>query len=188
MPVTVRNLAWLRSLKTPEVPDLGARLHEMLSDLATGCNILETQTNSNLNGHPAPPPRLQSVTVVPTEVGHHVSINHGANFYRGAYYHVEASENPHFTNPFPVYSGPSREIDLATGTRTLYFQAFTSYQNSGNSEVSFHGGQNPIPVTGGIATPLGQSQGSGTGQPGQGRSGFGNVPWRGNNPPIRGSR
>lgn len=188
MPLDVRNLDWLRSIKGGEpLPDgFGARFHEMLRDIVGGVDILEQQTNSNLTGHPAPPPKLQSITVVPTSVGHHVSINHGADFYRGAHYHVEAADNPNFTNPYPVYSGPAREIDLATGTKTLYFQAFTSYQNSGNSEVSFHGGQNPKAVTGGTETPLGPSQGSGTGQPGQGRSGFGPVPWRGLNPPVRG--
>lgn len=189
MPINVRNLDWLRSLKGGELPpEAGARLHEMLRDIVGGLNTLEQQTNSNLTGHPAPPPEIQGVTVTPTAVGHHVSINHGADFYRGAYYHVESSTSPNMTNPFPAYSGPAREIDLATGNQTLYFQAFSSYQNSGNTPAVFHGGQIPKPVTGGIATPRGTSQGSGTGRPGQGIAGFGPIPWRGLVPPVRGSK
>lgn len=186
MSLSVRNLAWLRSLKIEGVPDAGARLHEIVQDLMKGTNTLEQQTNSNLDGVPAPPPRLQAMTVTPTSVGHHVSINHGASFYRGIYYHVETSDNAHFSNPFPAYSGPAREIDLATGAQKLYFRSFASYQNSDNTTTIFHGGSVPQPVTGGTHVPRGVSQGSGTGRPGEGVSGFGTLQYRGNNPPERG--
>jgi hypothetical protein len=185
MTLSVRNLQWIRQAK-PTDDGYSARLYECLSDIVGGTNTLESQTNSNLTGIPAPPPPLQSVTATPTEVGHHISINHGADFYRGAYYHVEAADNPHFTNPFPVYSGPAREIDLATGSQKLYFQAFASYQNSNNTSVVFHGGTTPQAVTGGSFSPRGISQGSGTGRPGEGRSGFGTVSFRGSKPPQRG--
>lgn len=186
MPNTPRNLDWLRSLKIEDLPkDFGPRMFELVKDLNRNDEMLEQQTNSNLSGIPQPPPPLQAVTVTPTSVGHHVSINHGAEFYRGAYYHVESADNPHFTNPFPAYSGPAREIDLATGSQKLYFQAFASYQNSDNTGTVFHGGATPQPVTGGIATARGISQGSGTGSPGSGRSGFGPIPYRGAKPPTR---
>ena len=183
----MRNLAWLRGLKIDGIPDFGSRMHELVSDLVKGTNVLEQQGNFDLTGTPAPPPPLQSITVTPSETGHHVSINHGGNFYRGAYYHVEYADNPHFTNPFPAYSGPAREIDLATGSKNLYFQAFASYQNSNNTSIVYHGGSSPQPVQGGITTPLGASQGGGTSRPGEGRAGFGSVPWRGSNPPQRGT-
>ena len=186
MTASARNLDWLRGLKE-WTPEAGARFHEMITDMLKNDSILEQQTNSNISGVPAPPPRLQSVTVTPTGVGHHISINHGADFYRGVYYHVESSDNAHFSNPFPAYSGPAREIDLATGSQKLFFRAFASYQNSNNTSTVFHGGATPLPVAGGTAVPRGTSQGSGTGRPGEGISGFGPVQYRGSKPPQRGA-
>ena len=186
MPNQPRNLDWVRHIDPRNLPaDLGSRLYELLSDLNRNDNTLESQTNSNLAGTPTPPPPLQAVTATPTSVGHHISINHGGAFYRGAFYHVEYADNSHFTNPFPAYSGPAREVDLATGSQKLYFRAFASYANSQNTTPVIHGGSTPLPVTGGTAGTPGASQGSGTGLPGQGLSGFGPVPYRGGKPPIR---
>jgi hypothetical protein len=187
MTLAIRNLAWLRSLKIDGVPEFGARMKELVDDIVAGSNTLEQQGNFNLNGIPAPPPRLQSMTVTPTAVGHHISINDGEEFYRGKFYHVESADNANFANPFPAYSGPAREIDLATGNQKLYFQAFSSYLNSDNSSVVFHGGSTPQPVIGGTATPRGVSQGGGTSRPGEGRAGFGATPYRGSKPPQRGT-
>lgn len=186
MPNQPPNLDWVRSLKGSALPeDFGVKLYQLLRGMNENDETLEQQTNSNLAGTPQPPPRLQAVTATPTTSGHHISINHGGEFYRGAYYHVEYANNPHFTNPFPAYTGPAREIDLATGNQKLYFQAFASYANSDNTSPVFHGGSTPQPVTGGTAGTLGTSQGSGTGQPGSGRSGFGPTPYRGSKPPVR---
>jgi hypothetical protein len=184
MPENVRNLAWLRGLKLDGVPEFGARLHELVSDLVTNQQQLAQQTNSNLSGNPAPPPPLQSVTVTPTEVGHHISIVHQPD-YRGTVYHVESSTSPNMVNPFPEYTGPAREINLATGSQKLYFQAFASYLNSGNTTPVFHGGTTPTAVTGGKSVSLGLSQGSGTGKPGSGLGGYGSVPFIGSKPPVR---
>lgn len=181
-------MEWLRRLDAKNLPDdFSARMYELVKDLNRNTETLETQTNSNLAGHPAPPPPLQAVTVTPTSVGHHISINHGGEYYRGVHYHVESADNPHFTNPFPAYSGPAREIDLATGSQSLYFQAFASYQNSGNTTTVYHGGSVPQPVTGGVSTARGTSQGGGTGRPGEGRVGFGPVAFLGSKPPQRGT-
>lgn len=189
MTVSVRNLEWLRTVKIAGAPEAGARLYEALSDLVQGLSNVEQQTNSNAGGNPAPPPPLQAVTVTPTAVGHHVSINHGAEFYRGCVYHVEYSANQSFTNPFPAYSGPAREVDLATGPQTLYFQAFASYPTSANTRPVFHGGLVPQAVVGGTGrlTTGNASQGGGTGQPGQGLQGFGQIPFRSTTgvPPTR---
>lgn len=187
MSANIRNLDWIKSVKVPGHEDFGARLFEALTDVKSGLGTLEQQTNSNLNGAPDPPPGLQAIKVTPTAVGHHVSISHGAEFYRGIHYHVEYADNSHFTNPFPAYTGPAREIDLATGPRSLFFRAFASYQNSGNTALIYHGGATPKVVPGGISTSLSQqSQGSGTCQPGEGHSGFGNISFRGSKPPTRG--
>jgi hypothetical protein len=192
MSMTARNLDWLRSVKVEGVPGFGARLHECVTDIINGVQNIEQQTNTNASGTPAAPPPIDSVTVTPTSVGHHVSIQHGAEFYRGAHYHVEYADNPAFTNPFPAYSGPAREIDLATGNKTLYVRAFPSYNNTGNAEPAYHGGAIPLPVTGGTAGNhlVNTSQGSGTGQPGQGLQGFGQAPFRSvtGAPPTRGTK
>jgi hypothetical protein len=185
MPETPRNLAWLRSLKLDGVPEFGSRLSELVQDLVENQHQLAQQTNSSLTGNPAPPPPLQSVMVTPTEVGHHVSIVHQPD-YRGTVYHVESSTSPNMVNPFPEYTGPAREINLATGKQKLYFQAFASYLNSGNTTPVFHGGVTPTPVTGGKNVPRGTSQGGGTGKPGSGLAGYGPVPYSGSKPPVRG--
>ena len=64
------------------------------------------------------------------------SINHGGEYYRGVHYHVESADNPHFTNPFPAYSGPAREIDLATGSQGALLAGILklSMQNSSNTD------------------------------------------------------
>ena len=179
----VRNLDWLRALKLDGIPEFGARMAELVSDLHANTSQVAEQTNSNLHGNPPPPP-LQAMTVTPTEVGHHVSIVHQPD-YRGTVYHVESSTSPNMTNPFPEYTGPAREINLATGGQKLYFQAFASYLNSGNTTPVFHGGTTPTAVTGGVITPRGASQGGGTGKPGSGLAGYGPVPFTGSKPPVR---
>lgn len=185
MTINIRHIDWLRSAD-PGALGFSARLHETLLDLRNAMGVIEQQTNSDASGTPAPPPRIQSMTLTPTGVGHHVSINHGGQFYRGCVYHVETADNPHFTNPFPAYTGPAREIDLATGNQTLYAQAWASYQNSDNSSLVFHGGRVAKAVTGGVSMPRGTSQGGGTGQPGTGHAGYGPVAYRGSKPPARG--
>ena len=183
-----RNLSWLRNLKIDGVPEFGARMAELVSDLVSNDKQIAQQTNSSLTGTPAPPPPLQSVTVTPTEVGHHVSITHEGDFYQGIAYHVESSASPNFTNPFPEYTGPGREVNLATGTQNLHFRAFASYLNGQNTAPVHHGGVTPVPVKGGTNVPRGTSQGSGTGRPGQGISGYGPVPFRGSKPPQRSTK
>lgn len=188
MSETPRNLSWLRKLKVDGIPDFGSRMHELVSDLVSNQKQIAQQTNSDLSGNPAPPPPLQSVSVTPTEVGHHISIAHEGDFFQGNVYHIESSESSNFTNPHPEYTGPAREINLATGTQNLHFRAFASYLNGANTAPVFHGGTTPVPVKGGTASPRGQSQGSGTGRPGQGLSGYGPVPYRGSKPPQRGTK
>lgn len=188
--IKVRNLDWIRNLKIAGHPEAGAKLFEALSDIVKATSNIESQTNADGAGNPLPPPPIQAVNATPSSVGHHISINHGGQFYRGCVYHVEASRSPSFTNPFPVYSGPAREIDLATGNAKLYFQAFASYATSGNTAPVYHGGAIPQVVygaTGGHAFSK-SSQSSGTGQPGQGLQGYGSLPFRSPNgvPPGRG--
>jgi hypothetical protein len=181
---------WLAKLTLPNHPEFGSKMVKMMRDFVQQSNNVESQVNANATGDVGAPPPLQSMLVTPTSVGHHVSISHGSEFFRGCVYHVEGSMNASFANPFPLYTGPAREIDLATGKAALYFQAFASYPTSANTPPVFHGGLIPQPVTGasGGVPYSGTSQGSGTGLPGQGRQGFGSNPFRSSNgiPPVRG--
>lgn len=178
MPINVPNLAYLRTISTPEFPDLGRRIAEALTSLQDAHNVTESQTNANSTGRPGPPPPLGSITVTPTSVGHHISIAHPGEFYQGIAYHGDYADNPHFTNPFPWHAGPARELDLATGNKTLYFRAQGQYPTGASTDPVYHGGTQPIAVTGGTSVPLGKSQGSGTGLPGEGLSGYGPVAFR----------
>ena len=185
MSLRVRNLDWLHGVTVDGVPDFGSRMHELVSDLVKAHEITEQQANLNLSGDPAPPPRLQRLIVTPTETGVHASITHEGEFYRGVEYHVEYADNQHFQNPFSVSLGPSREHDIPTGSRSLYWRAIAQYPTGLPTSAVYHGGTIPQPVIGGLKTPLGTSQGSGTGRAGEGLQGYGKVPYRGANPPVR---
>lgn len=178
MPLDISNLEYFRSVSVPGYPDLGRRLTEALSQIQQAHNTAEMQTNADSSGNPGPPPPLGSITVTPTSVGHHISIAHPGDFYRGVEYHGDYSTNPQFTNPFPWHAGPARELDLATGNKTLYFRAQGQYPTGASTDPVYHGGTQPIAVTGGASVPLGKSQGSGTGLPGEGLSGYGPVAFR----------
>lgn len=178
MPFEVASLAYLRTISTPQNPDLGARLYDALMSIQKAHNNTESQTNGNSTGIPTAPPKLDGLIVTSTSVGHHISIQHGGEFYRGIEYHGDYADNPQFTNPFPWHAGPARELDLATGSKTLYFRAQGQYQTGESTEPVYHGGSQPLAVTGGTDSPLGWSQGSGTGLPGEGMQGYGAQPYR----------
>lgn len=183
-----KYLGQIRSMATKEMPNLGTILYQTLRGILTQQQNLAQQTNGNVAGEPAPPPPLGGMTVTATSVGHHISIAHPGEFYRGIEYHAFYADNPHFTNPFPVYMGPAREADIATGAKTLYFGAFAQYPTGAPGAPVYHGGAQPQPVTGGVNTALGTSQGSGTGLPGVAVSGHGPVQFRSATgvPPTRG--
>lgn len=187
MPETPRNLAWLRNLKIDGVPDAGARLHELITDLVTNDRQLAQQTNASLSGNPPSPPKLQNVSVTPISTGVHISIAHEGEYYRGVEYHGEYADNQHFSNPFPFTMGPNREHDLPIGNQKLFYRVFTQYQTGSPGTPIYHGGATPVAVTGGTEIARGQSQGAGTGRPGEGIQGYGSVPFRSSTgaPPVR---
>lgn len=182
--IKIRNLDYIRSAK-PDDPQFGSRLYEALQDFNTAISNHLMQTNGDPTGEPQAPPPLAAINVTSTSVGHHISLTHPGNFYRGIEYHAEYADNPAFSNPFPVHLGPAREMDVATGNQSLYWRAFAQYPTGQRTAPIYFGGNQPTAVTGGTATTLGSSQGSGTGQPGEGLSGFGPVQFRGNTPPVR---
>lgn len=184
-----KYLAQIRSISLPGSPSVGVLLYQTLRAMQTHTSNLAQQTNGDVAGRPAAPPPLAGMTVTPTSVGVHVSLAHPGEYYQGVEYHAEYADNPHFSNPFPVYMGPAREHDVAVGTKKLYWRAFPQYPTGSPGAAVYHGGAQPIAVTGGVDSPLGSSQGSGTGQPGQGLAGHGPVPYRTltGAPPVRGN-
>ena len=120
MPLQVRNLDWLRSLKGDTLPaDAGARLHEMVKDIISGVNTLETQTNSNLHGTPAAPPAPDALKVVSHPQGVQFSITHNADFYKGATYRIDATAGK-VTHTYDV--GASRNGILPVGNLKASYQ------------------------------------------------------------------
>ena len=186
MTLKIRNLDYIRAAKSDD-PQFGARLYEALQDFNSAISNHLMQTNGNATSEPKPPPPLDAIKVTSTATGHHISLTHNADIYRGCEYHAFYSESPNYTNPFPVYMGPSREADIATGSKTLYWGAFPQYPTGSPGPVIYHGGNQPIAVKGGVDSPLGTSQGSGTGTPGVAHSGHGPVQFRSTNgsPPVR---
>lgn len=182
-----KHLDAFRTLSIPGMPDFGVRLVETLKAMNQQRLNIAQQTNSDPSANPSPPPPLGGITVTSTSVGHHISIQHPGDFYRGVEYHGDYADNPQFSNPFPWHAGPARELDLATGSRTLYFRAQGQYPTGSSTDPVYHGGLQPIAVTGGTQSPLGASQGSGTGLPGEGLSGYGPVSFRSvtGAPPVR---
>lgn len=182
-----KHLDAFRNLSIPGMPDFGVRLVETLKAINQQHQNVAQQTNGDSAGNPAPPPPLGGITVTSTSVGHHISIQHPEEFYRGVEYHGDYADNPQFTNPFPWHAGPARELDLATGSRTLYFRAQAQYPTGSSTGPVYHGGAQPVAVTGGTESPVGLSQGSGTGLPGEGLQGYGQQPFRSSNgaPPVR---
>jgi len=187
----VRNLDYLRSLSSSEMPGFGAKLYEALQDLITHHSNLEQQVNGNSTGSPEPPPPIDSVNVTGQNGHFNIAIQHNAEIYRDVHYYVEHADNPQFTDSTIVHMGHSRNHNLFLGNVTRYFRAYASYSSSHISQPAYHGGAStPTAVNGGgaVGGPKFQaSQSSGTGTPGQGLSGPGPIPFRTvtGAPPVR---
>ena len=178
----IPHLDYIRTLSTPEFPDLGARLYEALHAIQGQASTTESQANLNPTGNPAAPPPLDGIKVSGQNGHFQIAIQHSAPIYRGVRYFVEHADNPHFTNPHVIALGESRNHSVFLGNVTRYFRAYTSYASSPPSEPTYHGSSAaPTPVLGGgsVGGPAFQpSQGSGTGAAGVGLSGPGPIPFR----------
>ena len=157
-------------------------IHKQLANLSIQGNAaLDAPQN-------AAPPQVNGVTVTASGGVAHVQItDNNQNLYRGVQYHVQyAPAETKFAAPITYPMGPSRDARIPVGTQLLQYRVFSDYPTSPPSAPVYHGGASPIAVaatgTEQPAIPLGQ--GSGTGTPSQ-ISGYGPVPWRGNNPPKR---
>jgi len=190
MSLQVRNLDWLRRLKVDGAPEIGARLHEMVNDLVRGVNTLESQTNANLDGQPAPPPAIQGVNVVPHPQGVDISIQHDGNFYEGLGYYVDYADNPHFQNARTQFIGDSRNHILPVGNWGGYYQVRAKYPTGVSTAPVIFGGPVPRLVKGGSVSTVSllPTQGAGTTRRGQ-PPGFGSSFRSANGaPPVRGTQ
>lgn len=173
--MTLPNLAFVRKL-----PVIGSRLYEIFSAIQNQSQITEQQTNANPSGQPAPPPAINSVHVSTGPGGEfQIAIGDSGQVSRGVNYWVEHADNPQFGNPHVIDMGQSRNHSVYLGKQTLYWRAYSSYASSPASPAAYHGSQaQPVAVTGGSPGVRAQSQGAGTGAPGQGLQGPGPVPQR----------
>lgn len=181
---SVRNLDYIRS-KDP-------KLYEALEDLLQHHQNLAQQVNGNSTGQPGPPPPISGLQVTANNGHFNAQIKDEGAVFRGVQYYIEHSESPNFTNPTVVHLGDSRSWDKFMGNTTRYFRAYSSYSSSPPGAPAYHGGAIPTPVVGGGiigGPPVQESQGSGTGTPGQGLTGPGRIPFRSSTgvPPVRNS-
>ncbi len=182
MTLSLRNLDWLRSVKIDGQPAFGQRLYEMFSDVRNGVGTLEQQTNSNLNGHPPPPPAPDGLMVVPHPQGVEFQITHNADFYQGIKYEIDATANG-TTHSYDV--GASRNGFLPVGPLTATYKVRALYPNGqSSSPVSY-----AQPVTGASVKQVAMLPGQGSGTTRQGQPpGLGGA-FRSTNgaPPKRGN-
>ena len=171
----IPNLQFIRSL-----PGIGSRLYESLKAVQDQTSNIEQQTNSAAQQQPAPPPAIDALQVSTGPGGEfQVAITDNGQISRGIQYFAEHDSDPNFTNPHVIDMGQSRNASVFMGAQTLHWRAYSAYSGSMPSAPAYHGSPTqPIPVTGGIAGPRSQSQGSGTGAPRQGLQGRGPVPQR----------
>ncbi len=158
------------------------KLYECLLDIIKNQNTTAQQNNANPSGQPPVPPAINSLRVTANNGFFVIAIQDNNAIYRGINYWVEFSDNQHFTNPQIVCIGGSRNTLMFLGAATLYWRAYSSYATSAPSAAVYFGNQGqPTPVFGGLGPvppKLPTSQGSGTGQAGQGLQGPGVTPFR----------
>jgi hypothetical protein len=175
--MSVRNVDTIRNWHTPEIPDMGARLHEMVTDLIRQDKTLEQQTNGNLEGNPTPPPQPQGLTVVPHPNGVQFAIQHEGEFYQGLKYEIDYTSNG-ITHTHDA--GSSRNGFIPNGAITANYAVRTLYPSGLSSTPRVLA----RPVTGGAGSyDLLPGQGSGTTRSSQ-PPGLGGT-FRGPKPPLR---
>jgi hypothetical protein len=189
--MTIKNLDYLRGLKSSDFPDLGAKLYEALKSIAEQSVNMQQQTNANPTGAPQSPPSVNGLKVQAANGHFSGAITDENPLYRGVQYYAEHDTDPNFTNPQIVHLGDSRNFNMFLGNGTHYFRAYSAYAGSAPGAPAYHGSAaEPLPVVGGgeVGSPAYlPSQSSGTGTPGQGLTGPGIAPFRAvaGKPPVR---
>ena len=177
----IKNLDWLSKVRVEGHPEFGAKLYQALKSIQTAHNNIELQTNTNSSSEPTPPPAINGFKVSSQNGHFSYQINDNNQIYRGAEYFVEHADNPHFTNATQVKVGPARNGSVFLGNVTRYWRAYSAYGTSPASPPVYHGGSQPIAVTGGgpVGGPADTvNQGAGTGAAGVGLVGYGPVQYR----------
>jgi hypothetical protein len=170
----------LRLPNLPYIKSKDARLYETIKAVQDQAATIQQQTNSNATGPVDPPPAIAGVHVSTGPGGEfQVSITDTGEISRGVNYFAEHADNPHFSNPHVIDMGQSRNLSVHMGSQKLYWRAYSSYSGSMPSAPAYHGSAAaPLAVLGGVPGIRSQSQGSGTGAPGQGLQGPGPVQQR----------
>lgn len=167
------DLAYIREV-------LGGRVYDVIRSIQDQATTSEQQGNLNATGQPAPPPAINSLKMSTGPGGEmQAEITDTSMVSRGVKYWLEHADNPQFNNPHHIDLGASRNWSGHLGSQTLYWRGYSSYEASGASPAVYHGSPvAPLPVTGGVVGVRSQSQGAGTGAPGQGLHGPGPIPAR----------
>lgn len=181
MPLDIKNLDWLGKVTIPDIPEFGTKLRQALLSIQTAHNNVELQTNSDSSSEPTPPPVINGLKVTGQNGHFSYEITDNNEIYRGVEYFLEHADNSHFTNATQVKLGPARNGSIFLGNVTRYWRAYSSYGTSPASPPIYHGGSQPIAVTGGGVVggpPTTVNQGAGTGAAGVGLVGYGPVQYR----------
>lgn len=150
------------------------KLHEILTTI---------QIHLQRSTQPAPPP-VSGINVVAANGWYTVTLTDNGDVNSSIEYFIEYSTTAGFQQPVVVHNGASRTAVLNLGNQTLFWRAYSQYQNpfSPPSTPVVFGGAAPQGVVGGGATvpPAVVSTGSGTGATNgqQGGVGFGKTPTR----------
>ena len=177
----IKNLEWLGKVTIPDHPEFGTKLRQALMSIQTAHNNIELQTNTDSSNEPSAPPTINGLKVTGQNGHFSFEVSDNNQVYRGISYIVEHADNPHFTNAEQIHLGPARNGTKFLGNVTRYFRAYSSYGTSPASAPIYHGGAQPMAVSGG--GPVGGpattvNQGAGTGEAGVGLVGFGPVQFR----------
>jgi hypothetical protein len=166
----VKSLGILKG--TPSLTRVG----EAISDHLIGTNNISAQLATNPNGPdviPAPVAQVQAQHLGNGLVD--VAITDNSDIARAINYHIEYDTSPNFTsNPRGTLLGPYRNGQFTLPNGTWYVRGFSQYPAGGppSAPIAF---PQPVVVTGSAALPLLNSQGSGTGRPGQAGQGAGKT-------------
>jgi len=152
----------------PYIKTLDPRLHETFVTLRDAIVSLSKQAGVASSGKVAPP-QIQNIAVAAANGIFSVSLTDNSQNHLGINYFIEYADNANFNNLRTRFLGPSRNVDgWNLGNQTVFFRAFSQYQNSVPSPRVTLGGSTPTGVAGGGSAPPTQpaAQGSGSGSGG----------------------
>ena len=136
-----KNLAYLRTVGTPELPELGSRLYETFSAILSQQQTIAQQVNGNVSGQPESPPQINGLKVTASNGHFAAEITDNNTVYRDVHYYLAHADNAQFTNPQIIHLGHSRNHNIFLGNATRYWQAYSAYASSPPSAPVYHGSQ-----------------------------------------------